>query len=582
MQSIMIRATLGLALLLNACGGGTPTTPNPPAPPPAPPAAVATVTLSGAPVGPMSPGANAVLTAVLRDAQSNTLSGRSIVWSSTATTVATVTGGTVTAVGVGTATIQATSEGQSASVDIVVALIPASVQISRSASIILTGDTLQLTGRVLSTTGQEIPGSSVTFTVEQPAVANLAGTTLTGVTAGQATVRATAGALTTTATITVFPGSGTRVPMLSRLDSVVVSEMTRLGQPGGAVAVVKDGRLVFSRTYGYADSAAKRIPTQLDKWRIGSVTKPLTALGIMKLVQNGLLTLDEPVAPRLSAVPLLPGKTQDPRFASITVRQLLNHSAGWHPNRSVDDSVFAYLYSAATVDPVQLSRVGRGVPLLNDPGTVHAYTNYAYLLLGRIIEQVTGQNYQTWMQANVLAQVGIGGMKLGVTPVAQRDPLEVTPYDRRPATIGFFGVGSWPNVAAAQEYAEASGQWIGSSMDLARVLAALDGEATRPDLLSSATLTTMWSRPTVLFPGAGNYYSLGWENVAVAGGFAREHPGGADGGDAWVSLSPNGAGIAVLFNLTRGQGNGGGTAEAAIRGVFNSITTWPAFDLFLQ
>ncbi|MBL0180250.1 MAG: serine hydrolase [Gemmatimonadetes bacterium] len=579
MHPTILRSTVGLSLLLAACGSSTPTTPNPPPPPPA---AVASVTLSGAPTGPIAPGATATLTAVLRDAANNTLSGRTVTWNSTTPAAATVSGGSITAVGVGTTTISATSEGQSASVDITVAYVPASVQISRSSSFILTGDTLQLTGRVIATTGQEIPGAVVGFTVEQPAIAGLVGATLTALTPGQATVRATAGALTTTATITVFAGAGVRVPMLSRLDSVVISEMIRLGEPGGAVAVVKDGRLVFSRTYGYADSAAKRIPTELDKWRIGSVTKPLTALGIMKLVQNGQLTLDELAAPRLGAVPVLPGKTQDPRFANITIRHLLNHAAGWNPSRNVDDSVFAYVYSAATVNATQLSRVGRGVPLLNDPGTVYGYTNYAFLLLGRIIEQVTGQSYQSWMQANILAPVDAGGMKFGVTPVAQRDPLEVVPYDRRAPITGFYGVGTWPNVGAAQEYAEAAGQWIGSSKDLARVLAALDGSPTRADLLSPATLATMWGRSNVLFPGSGNYYSLGWENTAVTGGFAREHVGGQDGGDSWISLFPNGAGIAVQFNLTRGQGNGGGTAEAAIRTVFGSITTWPAFDLFTQ
>ncbi len=540
------------------------------------------MTLSGTPTGPLAPGATAQLTAVLRDAANNTLSGRTIAWNSTSPGIATVTAGTVTAVGVGMTTISATSEGQSASVAITVAFIPASVQIIRSSSFILTGDTLQLTARVLSSGGQEIPGAAVTFTVEQPTIAWLAGPTLTGLTPGLATVRATAGALITTASIRVFPGAGVRVPMLSRLDSVVISEMMRLGEPGGAVAVVKDGRLVCSRTYGYADSAAKRIPTQTDKWRIGSLSKPLTALGIMKLVQNGQLTLDELAAPRLGVVPVLPGKTQDPRFANITNRHLLNHAAGWNPNRNVDDSVFAYVYSAVTVDPVQLSRVGRGVPLLNDPGTVYGYSNYAYLLLGRIIEQVTGQSYQAWMQANILTPIGASGMKFGVTPIAQRDPLEVVSYDRRAPITGFYGVGIWPNVGAAQEYAEASGQWIGSSVDLARVLAALDGNTTRPDLLSAPTLATMWSRSTVLFPGSGYYYSLGWENHAVAGGFAREHVGGQDGGDAWFSLFPNGAGVAVQFNLTRGQGNGGSTAEAAIRTAFGSITTWPAFDLFGQ
>ena len=575
MRSNTLSRPLALTLLLSACGGGSAdVTPPPPA------IAVAAVSITGAPTAALAPGATATLSAVVKDASNGTLSGRVVNWSSTVTAVATVSNGLVTAVAVGTASISATSEGRSASVDITVAYVPASVVISRSSSFILTGDTLQLTGRVIATTGQEIPGAAVTFAVDQAAIASLAGTTLTALTPGLVTVRGTAGALSATASVTIFPGAGVRVPLLSRLDSVVISEMVRLGEPGGAVAVVKDGRLVLSRTYGYADTAAKRIPTLNDKWRIGSVSKPLTALGIMKLVQNGSLTLDEAAAPRLGAVPVLPGKTQDPRFANITIRHLLQHAAGWNVNRNVDDSVFAYVYSARTVDAVQLSRVGRGVALANDPGAVHAYTNYAFLLLGRIIEQVTGQSYQSWMQANILGAVGATGMKFGVTPVAQRDPLEVVPYDRRVPITGFYGVGTWPNVGAAQEYAEASGQWIGSSVDLVRVLAALDGTPTRPDLLSSSTLSTMWTRPPVLFPGAGYFYSLGWENTPVTGGFAREHVGGQDGGDAWMSLFPNGAGIAVQFNLTRGQGTGGGTAEAAIRSVFAGITVWPTSDLF--
>lgn|GEM_PF-1158512 len=569
--------TVALALLLlAACGGSDSTTPTTPPPPPPP---VASVVLTGTPTGAISPGANVNLSVVLRDAAGNTLSGRTITWSSTAPAVATVNNGVVTAVTVGSTTISASSEGQSASVQVTVAFIPASIVIGRSTSFILTGDTLQLTGRVIATTGQDIPGAAVVFTVEQPAIAGLAGTVLTGLAAGQATIRATSGSLTASATITVFPGSGVRVPLLSRLDSVVISEMVRLGQPGGAVAVVKDGRLVFSRTYGYADSAAKRIPTQNDKWRIGSVSKPLTALGIMKLVQDGRLTLDELAEPRLAAVPVLPGKTQDPRFANITIRHLLQHAAGWNVSRNVDDSVFAFVYSARTTDALQLSRVGRGVPLATAPGTTYAYSNYAYLLLGRIIEQVTGQTYESWMRTNILTPLGAGTMRFGRTPIASRDPLEVVPYDRRASITGFYGVGTWPNVGAAQEYAEASGQWIGSSVDLARVLAAVDGNATRADILSASSLATMWTRPTT-FPGTGYYYALGWESTAVAGGFAREHPGGQDGGDAWVSLFPSNAGIAVQFNLTRGQGNGGGTAEAAIRQVFGSITSWPTIDLF--
>jgi len=579
MRSFSLWFAVVCSVQLAACGGGDFASVTPPSPL-APVTPVATVVISGAPSAAMALGATAVLSASVRDASNNTLNGRAISWASSLASVATVTNGVVTAVAAGATTISATSEGKSASVDITVALVPATITINRSASYILTGDTLQLSARVLTANGQEIPGVSVAVTLDQPSVATLTGSVLTGRGPGQVVVRASAGTLSTSATIIVFPGAGVRVPMLSQLDSVMISEMVRLGQPGGAMAVVKDGRLVLSRTYGYADSATKRIPSLNDKWRIGSVSKPLTALGILKLVQEGRLTLDEFAAPRLTAVPLLPGKTEDPRFARITIRHLLQHAAGWDANRSVDDSTFSYLYAARTVDARQLSRVGRGIPLATVPGTVYAYTNHAYLLLGRIIEQVTGQRYESWMMANILGPLGATGMKLGRTALTDRDPLEVTTYDRRPVVSGYYGVGTWPNVGAAQEYAEASGQWIGTSVDLVRVLAAVDGETTRPDLLSASTLATMWTRSAALFPGTGYFYSLGWENHPATGGFAREHVGGADGGDAWISLLPNAAGIAVQFNLTRGQGNGGGTAAEAMRGVLARVTTWPTGNLF--
>ena len=100
------------------------------------------------------------------------------------------------------------------------------------------------------------------------------------------------------------------------------------------------------------------------------------------------------------------GKTDDPRFASITVRQLLQHASGWRVRRAV---------------------------------TVHARTNYAYLLLGRIIEQVTGQSYQSWMQATILGPVGAIAVKMGRTPLGLRDALDAKPADYR-----FISTVAWP------------------------------------------------------------------------------------------------------------------------------------------
>ncbi len=408
-------AALGLVV---ACGGGS----DPVTPPPV----VASVTVTGAPVAPIAPGATATLTAIVRDADGAALSGRTVTWTTSAAAVATVaSNGTVTAVAPGTATITAASEGKSGHAQITVAApvqVPTSITIQRSGSWLLAGDTLHLGVQVRDAGGKLIDGLTPTVTVAEGTGATLSGSVLTATNAGTVVVRATVGTLSSTATIVIFPGSGDRHGDIARLDSVVISRMREARIPGGALTIVKDGRLVLERTYGYADTLAKRIPGKDDLWRIGSLSKPLTAIGIMKLVQDGKLTLTEAAAPHLNAVPLLPGKVEDPRFASITIRQLLEHSGGWNANREVDDTLWAHAFTG-TIDPVQLSRIARGVQLANYPGTTYGYTNYAYLLLARVIEQATGQPYETWMKANVMAPAGVTRMALGRTPLAQRLPV---------------------------------------------------------------------------------------------------------------------------------------------------------------
>src|SRR5207245_145896 len=98
---------------------------------------------------------------------------------------------------------------------------------------------------------------------------------------------------------------------------------------GGQLAIVKGGKLVYAKSYGMADRSTQEPVTNRSLFRIASVSKPITALAIMKLVQDGKFTLDQPFFPILDlSIPLKPGQQIDPRFRKITIRKLLEHRGG--------------------------------------------------------------------------------------------------------------------------------------------------------------------------------------------------------------------------------------------------------------
>src|SRR5436190_8109322 len=107
--------------------------------------------------------------------------------------------------------------------------------------------------------------------------------------------------------------------------------------PGGALAVVKDRRLVYARGYGWADRE-REIPVKPDSlFRIASVSKPITAVAVMKLLEGGKLTLDTKAFPLLNIAPaVMSFRDPEPRLRDITIRQLLQHTGGWDRDKSFD------------------------------------------------------------------------------------------------------------------------------------------------------------------------------------------------------------------------------------------------------
>lgn len=368
------------------------------------------------------------------------------------------------------------------------------------------------------------------------------------------------------------PMTGPADPRMAPFDELLSRFIRERNVPGAALAVSKAGRVVYARGFGFADVEA-RTPVEPDAlFRIASISKPITAVAVLQLVEQGKLRLDNRVTELLEIDPWLPpGSKVDHRLQDITVVQLLQHTAGWDRDASFVDPMFhsveisKLLKTRPPAEPATIMRYVFGRPLDFDPGVRYAYSNFGYLLLGRIIEKVTGESYEAAVQRSVLQPLGITRMRIGRTLLADRAENEVRYYasgdGSGPAVIG-EKIGAqvpWPYGGWYLEAMDAHGGWIASAPDLVKFAAAFDDPAHSP-LLKPETIATMFARPDGLagHDGQGkpldSYYSCGWfvRPVGQAGAANHWHTGSLDGTSTLLVGRHDGLNWAVLFNTRNG------------------------------
>ncbi len=373
--------------------------------------------------------------------------------------------------------------------------------------------------------------------------------------------------------------------------------MQKRNVPGGALAVVKDGKLVYARGYGYADKDAGQRVQPGSLFRIASISKPITAVAIMTLVQNPRtkLTLDTRVFPLLGLAPHLePGAKFDPRLDAITVRNLLQHTGGWDRDKS-GDPMFMPLEIAhavgtpAPADPHAIIRYMLGKLLDTDPGTRYAYSNFGYCVLGRVIEKVTGLPYGTYVQQNVLAPLHIHNMALGRSLRKYRHPNEVCYYQPGATTTSVFPESkgeevSWCYGGFNLEALDAHGGWLSSAVDLVRFASGLDAPQGKP-LLTPESARAMYARPESLTSKEDKtspvYYGFGWQ-VREVGTEAQNrrniwHTGSLPGTSTWLIRRWDGLTWAALFNQ---RSESDGEIDSALHVAADKVKIWPAGDLF--
>lgn len=356
------------------------------------------------------------------------------------------------------------------------------------------------------------------------------------------------------------PPPVTPVNSIPQVDDGIRDFMARYNVPGVSVAIVKEGKLVYAKGYGFADQQAAKAVDTASLFRVASISKPITAIAIMKLVEQGKLSLSAKVFGPQAVLGTAYGNTPyQNHITDITVQHLLQHTAGGWANDANDP-----MFTNPTMTAQELiSWTLNNRPLSTAPGSNYAYSNFGYSVLGRIIEKVTGKSYEDYVKSEILRPLGITRMSIGGNTEADRKTDEVKYYGQSGQNPYIY------NVARM----DAHGGWIASAKDLMKLLVAADGFSTQPDLLSAASIQAMTTGSS-----ANPSYAMGW---MVNSSNNWWHTGALPGTATMIVRTAGGYSWAILTNTRNMDASFTTEMDQLIwRVINNSSTQWPTKDLF--
>jgi CubicO group peptidase (beta-lactamase class C family) len=293
------------------------------------------------------------------------------------------------------------------------------------------------------------------------------------------------------------------------VDAYVNAEMERQHIPGLALLVARDGKTVRAQGYGFSN-VELQVPVKPETvFQSGSVGKQFTATGIMMLVEEGKIGLDDPVTKYLKDAP--------PSWNQVTIRELLSHTAGFTDYPKNFDFRRDYTES-------QLLKMVEGIPLAYPPATKWSYANLGYLTLGVVIHRVTGQFYGDFLQERIFQPLGMTTTRI----ISEADIIPNRAAGYR-LLKGELKNQEW---VSPMLNTTADGALYFSILDLAKWDAALYTEK----LLKRSSFEQMWT-VTKLKNGKPNSgdYGFGWGISNKNGHHVVEHNGGWQGFETHIS-----------------------------------------------
>jgi CubicO group peptidase (beta-lactamase class C family) len=307
---------------------------------------------------------------------------------------------------------------------------------------------------------------------------------------------------------------------------IMTAIMERSGTPGMSVAVAVDGKILWSEGFGYAD-AENRVPVwEETKFRIGSVSKPLTAAALGLLYEQGRLDLDAPVQ---RYVPSFPEKRWP-----VTSRQVAGHLAGIRHYRGDE-----WLSNRRYATVLEGLEIFQDDSLLFEPGERFSYSSYGWNLLSAVVEGASGVDFLTYMQDNVFGPLGM------IHTVAEHTDSII------PQRTSFYQRAEDGRVLNApyvdNSYKWAGGGFISTPEDLVRFGMAHLGEG----FLARGTVEMLWTSQRTN-DGSETGYGIGWGTGTIDGNRSVSHGGGSVGGTTFLLVLPERrAAVAMVGNMTQ-------------------------------
>jgi CubicO group peptidase (beta-lactamase class C family) len=363
------------------------------------------------------------------------------------------------------------------------------------------------------------------------------------------------------------------------IDKYIHNFMEYNGLNGVSVAIINDEKLVFAKGYGFAVKEDSINASPGNVYRLASVSKLITAVAIMKLVEEKKIKLTDKVfgekgffnEPKYLEI-------KDPQLNDISVLNLLDHSGGW--TQRYGDPMFMPLQIAklvgdtppATFDTYMKFVTSRNLHFM--PGTANSYSNMGYFFLGEIINRVTKLPFDQYIRNQVLFPLGIYDMQLANNLFEDKYPNEVKYYlPNRTALIPSYNGDS---LMVSKVYGGndvrllgAAGGWVASAAELARLMVAIDGFPKVHDILSTESISKM----TGLY---GHY--LGWKQE-YEDGWLRT--GSFAGTQAVIFRQNDGFQWVFLTNTSSWKGpTFSYDVIRLMKKVKRDVKKWPERDLF--
>lgn len=369
-------------------------------------------------------------------------------------------------------------------------------------------------------------------------------------------------------------------PVFASIDHSVSRFLNRNEMAGASVAIAKDGEMVFSKGYGWADKENRIRIEPYHLFRVASVSKLITAAGIMKLTEQGKLSLEDRVFGPDGILNKPPFDFYvDKKVEDIKVVHLLNHSGGW-TNRWGDPMFIPHavargLNKELPVDAEDIIQFMLGKRLHFKPGTMSSYSNLGYAILGEVIEKASGEEYEKFIKTSILYPLGIFDMRLGGSYLTERAELEVKYYEPSDSYLvkdhksdskvrRSYGGNDVKTLGPA-------GGWLASSTDLLKFMLAIDGMNIPDDILSKESIEKMTT------PQKAYLDPIGWRGVKSHSWYRT---GTLAGTSALMVRRDDGISYVVLFNSSTWKGPMLSTdIRRMMDRAISKMPEWPEYNL---